>query len=207
MTQFIGTTVSSLCSTLPRPMILTGLFREILVSHFASPEFIEIPELQRLIWNRTESTNILIESIFRWRPELTEHRPGVLIKRNALSNQRLGIGDRHMGNPTDKLGNVHYSTFWVGSHTLFCIGSSGAQADLLATEVVLELSRFGPCIQKNAILHRFKVIEMGAPSELEEARENIVVPVTIGYAYEDRWVLRQEAPTLRSVSYSLITDC
>lgn len=205
--QFIGTTFSNLCSLLPRPLILTGLLREILIRHFAKAEYIETPELAHLLWQEGEQSGILIESIHRWRPELTEKRPAVIVKRNSYANRRLGIADRNNGSPADMQGHAHYTTFWVGSHTLFCIGGSGAQAELLGTEVLRELHHFHPLIRATALLHRFQVTEVGAIAELEEARENFVVPVTVSYAYEDRWIIRQENPTLRSISFSQLLDC
>lgn len=205
--QIIPAGISSLCSLLPRPLILTGLFKEILIRHFAKKEYIETPELAHLLWQEGEETSILIESIHRWRPELTEKRPAVIVKRNAFQNRRIGIGDRLNGSPADAQGNGHYATFWVGSHTLFCLGGSGAQAELLGTEVYRELHHFHPLIRKTALLHRLQVTEVGAIAELEEATENFVVPVTVGYVWEDRWVIRQEVPTLRSIRFSLIADC
>lgn len=203
--SFVGPTVSHLCSLLPRPLILTGIFREILVRHFSSPEFIETPELAHLVWKAGEQTGILVESIHRWRPELTEHRPAIIIKRNAYANRRLGIGDKLNGSPT-RSGNAHYSTLWIGSHTLFCIGGSGAQAELLATEVQREVHHFGPVIARTALLQRLQVLEVGAVAELEESSENFVVPISVGYGFMEQWVIRQEAPTLRRISLSYVLD-
>lgn len=204
--QYLQETPSALCSLLPRPLLLTGFFRDILMRHFAERDQIEAPELQQLIWQQGEQTNILIESIHRWVPELTERRPAVVIKRNAYTNRRRGIGDRQQLPSADTFGNPHYATFWVGSHTLFCIGGSGAQAELLATEVQRELTEFGPVIRRTLNLHRFQVTEVGAIAELEEATENFVVPVTVGYAYEQVWSLAKQAPTLRTVSLSNLLD-
>ena len=205
--QIIGNTdLSSLCSMLNRPIVLTGLFRDVLIRHFSSDKYIEEPDLRHLIWKPGEDTGILIESIHRWRPETTERRPAVIVKRNAYQNERRGIGDRRMGPITDKEGNNHYVTFWKGSHTLFCIGGTGAQAEILATEVQRELTEFGPELVRTLGLMRFQVTEIGAVGELEEAQENFVVPVTVGYAYEERWVTKLQASRLNSVSLSLIKE-
>lgn len=204
--QAYWTHFSHLCSLQPRPLLLTGTFRDILIRHFSQAEYIETPELQRLIWEAGELTDILVESIHRWVPELTEARPAVIIKRNAYANQRLGIGDRHLGPSTDKWGDAHYTTFWAGSHTLFCIGGSGAQAELLATEVQRELTQFGPVIQHTLGLHRYQLMEVGPISELEEATENFVVPVTVGYAFAENWLIRKQAPVLRSVGLTTLLD-
>lgn len=184
-----------------------GLLRDRLIRHFHQQETIEQPELKHLIWqNNIATSKILIESVYRWKPQDTESRPAILIKRNAYQNFRAGVGDRHQGPPADRRGDPHYTTFWLGSHTLFCVGGTGAQAELLTSEVVRELSQFGPLVRKELRLHQFRVMEVGEISKLEEAEENFVSPVTVGYAYADNWTLLQQAPPLRIVSLSLITE-
>jgi hypothetical protein len=203
--QIIGNTdLSSLCSMMNRPIVMTGLFRDVLIRHFSSDTHIEEPDLKHLIWKPGEDTGILIESVHRWRPETTERRPAIIVKRNAYQNERRGIGDRRMGPIVDQEGSDHYVTFWKGSHTLFCIGGTGAQAEILSTEVQRELTEFGPELARTLGLMRFQVTEIGAVGELEEAQENFVVPVTVGYAYEERWITKLQGPRLNTVSLSLI---
>ena len=203
--QFIGPHPSAICSLLPRALILTGVFRDTLVHHFAAPEYIEEPDLRQLIWQEGERTGIIVESVHRWRPELTEKRPAVIIKRNAYQNQRFAIGDRHQLTRGHR-GDLSYATWWVGSHTLFCMGGSGAQAELLATEVQRELTEFGPLLQRTLWLHRFQLMGVGEVSELEESTQHFVVPVNVGYAFQETWTLRQQAPTLKRFSLSMILD-
>lgn len=205
---FLGLTLSSLKSLLMRPQLLTGIFRDILMRHFYFADNIEEPDLRDLIWKSGETTSILIESVHRWRPELTEHRPGILIKRNTLQNVRRGIGDMHQGNPVDAFGDEHYATFWSGSHTCFCVGGTGAHVELLGTEVQRELTEFGPILRRILDLKRFQVLQIGAVTKLEEGRENWVVPVTVGYACEEQWRITMQAPKLNAVplSLSLLTE-
>lgn len=199
--------VSDVCSTLARPLILSGLFREILTRHFAEPGNIEDPHLRKLLWRDAENeTQLVIEAHYKWKPELTEFRPAIIIKRNNWSNQRLGIGDQLQGPPADKFGNPHYTTQWTGSHTLFCIAGSGTQAELLGTEVYREIHHFQHVIRKHAKLKQIRAVELGEISELDEDRNHFVVPVTVGYVLEDSWVVMQEAPVLRSVRLSFIYD-
>jgi len=204
--QYIGTNFSDLCSTLNRPLSMTGIFRDYFIRHFKDANLIEETDLKHLIWKAGEDTDILIESVHRWRPELTERRPAIIVKRNSYQNDRRGIGDRRMGPIADREGNEHYVTFWVGSHTLFCIGGTGAQAELLGNEVQRELTEFGPELARKLDLKRFQVTQVGAVAELEEAQENFVVPVTVGYAYEERWIIRPQVPRLARVSMSLILE-
>ena len=177
--QFIGTHISHLCSLLPRPLIMTGIFREILVRHFYTPEFIETPELKDMLWQSGERTNILIESVHRWRPELTEHRPAIILKRNAYQNRRIGIADRHNGSPTDIFGTEHFTTFWIGSLYFVLHWSVRSASRTACNRSASEVHHFHEVIRKAALLHRLGVTEVGAIAELEEAVENFVVPVTV----------------------------
>lgn len=206
MTQFISQDVSSLCSLLPRPILLTGIFRDILTRLFASSDYIEDTNLKGLLWKPGEDTGILIESIHRWRPELTEKRPAVIVKRNAYQNIRRGIGDRRQGPPVDKEGFEHHVTFWTGSHTLFCIGGTGAQAEILSGLVQKHLTEFENVIAVTLDLKRFQVLQAGPVAQLEEAQQNQAVPVTVGYTYEERWVVRPQVPLLSNISLSMILD-
>jgi hypothetical protein len=204
---FTGVRVSSLCSLLPRPLLLTGIFREILAQHFGSAQNIEHPELIERVWRPDVTTGILIEAVHRDLPDLTEKRPAILVKRNSFRNVREGIADLNQGPIADRTGRQHYTTFWVGSHTFFCIARNGGEAELLATEVYRELHHFHPVIRNTALLLTFRVSEVGEIGQLEEARENYVVPVTVAYAWQDMWTLSQEAPILRSIRLSYILGC
>jgi hypothetical protein len=179
-----------------RPLLLTGLFRDVLARHFSDAATIEDPALKSLLWRDGLDTGILIESINRWRGDLVEKRPAVIIKRNAYTNVRITINDL---SGTDKRGFDNFTTFWVGSHTLFCIHGTGAGAELLATETQRELTQFGPVFRQQLNLAKFQVTEVGTIHELEEASENFVIPVTVGWAYQETWSIRPESLPLKSI--------
>lgn len=206
MTQYIGPHLSSVAQLLDYPILLTGFFRDHFARHFAAETTVEQQSLQHLIWKDNERTRIIIESIHRWEPRTTGLRPAILIKRNSYKNRRAGSGDRKQAPSADRQGNQSFLTIWVGSHTLFCLGGTGAQAEALATEVRRELTEFGPQILRTFCLLRFQVVEVGAISELEESTENFVVPVTVGWACEESWHLLQQAPRLRRISLSYLLD-
>lgn len=197
---------STVCSFLPTRMLLTGLFRDLLVRHFSQADNLQHGDLRQLLWTQTDATGILIESIMKWQPQTTEKRPAILIKPNSMQNMRRGIGNRNQGPPADMSGNPHHSTFWVGSHTLFCIGGSGAQAEYLQCEVQRQITQFALIIAKSVHLHRLEVVDIGEVSEVEEATENFIVPVTVGWAYEEKWITALQAPRLKVVSLTMILD-
>ena len=185
-----------------QPLMLTGFFRDLLTRHF-QPENIQSRDLANYIWRDDMTTGILIESIHRWRGDLAEKRPAILIKRNQYSNTRMTVGDQA---GTDEQGNRQYVTWWTGSHTLFCIHASGASAEVLATEVQREITQFAPVILQTLGLFRLVVTDVGAISEIEEAKESFVIPVNVTWAYQEFWTIKQEALRLRSVGLSTLLD-
>jgi hypothetical protein len=199
--QNFGSQFSAICVLMNRPQLISGWFRDILIKHFQSGQH-EHPELANLIWGDTERTSILIEPHTKWTPEMTSRRPAVIIKRNGFENVRMGIEDRMQSNPSIGAPE-HYITFWTGSTTMFCIGETGAQAEVLGTEVQRKLTQFAPIIRKTLGLHRLRVLNVGEVHELEEYSDNYVVPVTAGYTFEESWEVTPEAPFISKISLSL----
>lgn len=197
-----GLSYTAICSLGWQPIAITGLCRDLLVRHFSSSDLLEAADLRRSVWSPGERTGILIETITKWMGTLAEKRPAVIIKPNARRNLRMAIGDRRTG--TDERGMQRYETFWIGSHTLFCIQGSGAGADILATEVQREMTQFGPEIVRDLGLLRWAVTEVGAIAEVEESRESFVIPVTLGWAYQEQWTLDQETPKLKKIPLSVL---
>lgn len=195
--------LSSLCATGWRPLLITGLLRDLLVRHFSDPSTIEDDSLKQLVWRPDERTDILVESIYRWRGELTEKRPALLIKRNQYQNRQLVMNN--LAGLTES-GHWEFVTAWIGSHTVFCIHGSGAGAEILASEVQRELTQFAPVVVKYLGLLQWAVTEVGEIAEVEEARESFVVPVTVGWAYDENWRIEQESLKLRRIPLSVLLD-
>jgi hypothetical protein len=199
--QIAPPAIMALCGRGWRPIFITGLLRDLLVRHFQTPLNVEEFDLRKFLWKEDTRTGILIESIHRWRGDLVEKRPAIILKRNDMQNVRWGIGDL-CGETED--GFYEFCTGWVGSHTVFCIHGSGASAEILATEVMREIHQFHPVITQYLGLLRWGVTSYGAISEVEEARESFVVPITVGWAYQDTWRLELESMKLRRVALSTL---
>jgi hypothetical protein len=206
--NYFGKEVSALCSKIATPVIITGLFRDLLIRQFSDPNNLRESRLRHLLWDDTNGSKILVESIHRWRPETTQKRPAIILKRNAYRNTRVTVGEQYQGAPGDTQGNTRYITLWSGTHTLFCLAGSGAEAELLSTEVQQSLTEFAPLMSSYIPrLHRMHVAEVGPVAEIEESQETSVVPVTVFYQYEQGWILKMQAPRLMNVAINLITDC
>lgn len=183
--------------------MLTGLLRDMLIRHFATPMQIDEKDLRHLVWRDDARTGILIESIGRWVGEMVEKRPAVIIKANSRHNVRVGIGDQA---GTDEQGQRQFQTFWTGSHTLFCIHGSDASAEILGTEVARELVGFQHTVQRYLGIFRWQVTEVGDVSVVEEARESFVVPVTVGWCYTEMWKQELESVKLRKIALDILLD-
>lgn len=197
--------VSNLSSQGTTPLMMTGLFVQLLRQQFASRDQITTPQLKSLLWSPENPSSMLIESITRWDPAKTGQVPGVLVKRNDWSVIRLGINDKLMGyGPID--GSDYYTVLGMGSHTLFALAPDAGQAELLGTEVYLNFLHFGPVFRKFFKLHRLVVQSVGGLFRLEEPIGTYGVPVTIAYVFQETWKITPQEPILKKVTLRSIID-
>lgn len=197
---------TGICEQSPTPFLVTGWIRRWLTNHFSDVNYLENqdssgPKLN-FIWTDSDDTNLVIESITKWEPNLTENRPAIIIKRGPWKKIRLGMDDRHMGYILPS-GETQHENWWQGSHIIFCITNSGAEAELLAAEVYSEMQKFGPVIRKILNLKKFEVSGVGDVNILEESRQNFVVPIEINYIYSEVWSVSQSGEPINSFNFML----
>lgn len=200
--------VSALCSYGMRPHVMTGVLRQLLMSHFADVENIEELRVRQQLetikeWqpelNNLSSSGILIESITRWTPNTEDKRPAIIIKRNGWSWSKQVIGDRLASNLYT--GQDSYFGFWQGSHTIYCMAGNGAETEFLATEVVKYLILFSPLIRQQLELHKFFISEVGGVGEVQEVVQGFAVPVTVTYVAEENWSIQPYVPRLKRIVF------
>ncbi len=195
---------SVLCSLGPRPHIVTGYLRQWFIDHFSVRNRIENPQLFTKLWSAVPTdTEIEIESVTRWKPQTTEFRPAVIVARNDWKVLRFGINDMMMGdkwvlNP----GIDYFAVAAEGSHTLFCVSSDPLEAELIGTEVYRETLEFGHRARADMALQRFQTLGLGKVFEIEEARQNYAVPVTVAYAAMEYWRVVPYTPFLKRIVLS-----
>lgn len=194
--------LQEVCSGGWRLRTLTGFFCLWLQEHFRTADRIGDELLKRRVWTAGDDSSILIESATRWRPNMTEKRPGLIIKRNSQKVLRQIIADRMMGFGAGSPGGKHV-TWLTGSHTVFCIAGEGGEAELLAYEVLDELIGFSALLRGPLGFVKLLVSEAGDLGILEEASQNFVVPITVSYVYEHGWTLRNALPRLKTIDLSL----
>lgn len=197
--------VSYLCENGWQPLLITGFLRDLLVRQWSDATNIISPEMKQYLWSEEQSSGILIESVYRFRADLVEKRPAIMIKRNSFRNMQTGFAGQMQGLGTvayenEKGAISRHTTLFVGSHTLFCIHGTGASTEILATEVMHHLVACLWPIRRHLGLRQFSVTEVGAIQEIEESNENYVVPITVGWGYEHVWQLKEESLPLQAVS-------
>jgi hypothetical protein len=220
---------SSLCTTGFHPNLLTGFFVRSLRDHFSDPDNLEfggrnefrivdgqrevVEELQNYVWSEGPNTKILIDPVWKYNRENIQARPGLLVRRDPFSRQSLVLGDGYTVRPKrDADGNVErvqgrYQTCAiVGSHTIFCIGGSGAEAELLGAEVFNHFSYFGQLFREELHMHEFAAKSVEAVAYLEEFDDHYVVPVVVSYGYMAAWRVEREAPWLKSIAIDVQSE-
>lgn len=196
--------LSSLCSFGLTQLVMTGALRQVFCQHFADPENLISESLRTTMrregaWREGPESGLQIESLGRWRPELTEARPGIIIKSGEWTWLRVGIGDQ--AGADLRSGRRSFGGFWQGTHTIFALGNEGAETQVLAAEVAKVLLWFGPVIADQLCLQRFLIVSIGELAALEESTENYVVPINIGYVAPEEWFLQDDAPRLKRIEF------
>jgi hypothetical protein len=202
----IGTMCADACELGPKPISMTKFLRRFLTTVFSSADNLEDQSVavQRMVWtNNPATTGIAIEMAGGWTPELTEKRPAVIIRRGDWNRVRGSIDDRCLPDSPD--GHTYHGNFWQASHTLMCMTGDSVESDLLMAEVFRQLNQFGPAIRKGLQIMRFEVVKGAEQVILEqEARENFVAAVSIAYAYQEFWQLKNlTAQTLAETGVGL----
>ena len=209
--------ISSISETGLRPHIITGIFLQLIREHFINADRIDSPYLKTLLWVHKEGdpvtpdparSKILIDPVYRWNLKETQRRPAVLVKRNEMQPQNIGLahsrtfglGDRDF----PEAGSKH-SLFFVGSHTFFCVATDGGAVETLSTEVARHLYQFAPIITREFCFLTLEIAQIGEVTVLEESSEHFTVPIVMRYSYEDKWLLTKQEPRFKGVSVEIGT--
>lgn len=177
-------------------------------NEFANAEGAELHQLQGYIWDKDNTkTKIQIQPIWAYNLQDIQNRPALYVKRNSMKTQRLGINDglgvkvtRDADGKVLHVGGEKHAIAVLGSHTIFCVGNTGAEAELLGAEVFNHLVGFAPILRAELHFHRLLVMEMGEIALLEEFDDHFVIPVVVAYAFTRSWQIIQVAPWLKTLS-------
>lgn len=192
---------SSVCSTGLLPHILTGTLLQIMQHHFSEPSNIVQEKLKSYVWTpEAQVSRILIEAGYNWSPENIQQRPAVVVKRGQLKTTKMSMGNIFHGAPDlDGYDEEKMIVAFQGSHSLFCVGRTGTEAEELGAEVAYELLEFSQIIRKQFNFMLFELFEIGQVCRLQESNDHFAVPVTVTYAYSHGWTVLRQRPLWMSV--------
>jgi hypothetical protein len=190
---------------------MTGVILDIMRRHFQDGNIVD-PDAKGKVWTDTNDTGIFIEPVTKFAGiagQNVQQRPAILVKRNSFKPLKLSIGDRYHGTgvATTAQPGVEYvvdsserfGVLMTGSHTLFCIGKSGAEAEVIGTEAFFELVEFKQLIRKDIGLTKFEIMDMSEPKLLEESKEHWVTVIPVTYAFRHDWKLRSEGMVFKTI--------
>lgn len=187
------------------PLAMLQLARLWLTNHFSSAVNITQTDLQGKVWLPGENTGILIEAAVRWRPTTTEHRPSIVIKRQAIQILHdTTASARLVGGAGSYANRRIHSKLCVGALSFFCISNEGGEAELLTDEVAGELLKFSSVVREKVDLIRCDVASIGEPRILEEAHQSFSTVIDLVIAYYQTWEITQDdSTTLAAIDLSL----
>lgn len=194
------TQINNWCTYGPLPLVMTGILRLWLIDYFSRMDNITAPTLQSRIFKYTPDTGLAIEDALTWKPELTEKRPAIIIRREEWVPQRVGALEHKTG--TTEEGFWNYVRIWTGAHTLFCLCKEGAEAELLAGETYKFLLHYIPVFRTYFNLLRFDIGPIGRPAEVEESRDHWGVPINVNYGWSESWDVLIAQPKMTRVTIS-----
>jgi hypothetical protein len=200
-----GRPFKALCGSVYRYNQLTGIMLTWLSQHFSKTERILESGLKERVWDPDfELSKIQILPVEEWKPQTTDQRPSILVKRNEQKFIRFGIDNRLMGGSGPFATRRIHVAALQGSHTVFCIAGEGGEAEQLAAEVSQELMKFAPIVREWLAMLRVELVSVGKLSKLEESSENFVVTVDIAYAYDQQWELTAlDEPMIKEIKMIL----
>ncbi len=210
--------VSALSVVQHLPNLMTGVFTRLMQEHFAGAaqlgytiDFDGKLGLENYIWNDNETTKIQIQPLYKLNLQDVQRRPALYIKRNKWSTKKLAVNDGQSVSversaATGKITRINgdkHSRMVIGSHTIFAVAKSGAEAELIAAEVFDYLISFAPILRSELCLHNFEVLDLEEIKPVKEWTDIFTIPIVVGYAKCWTWRLEAVSPFLQKFAIDL----
>jgi hypothetical protein len=211
--------VTSLCTSQHLANVMTGMFTRACQAHFSNIDNLAFGDntetgkqmLEDYIWTPdTATTKIQIQPVWMYNPQDIQRRPAIYVKRAKWKWTKIAINDGMTvgavrgsdGKVIQVRGDYHVKQC-DGAHVVFCVGRSGAEAELLGQEVCEYFMSFAPVLRGEMKLHYLEVSETDDIKMLDEDVERFAVPVILSYTFMRSWRLQQEAPWLKTLAIDM----
>ena len=156
--------------------------------HFADPANILIEEIRNLVWREGLNSSLPIDAAARFKPQNAMQRPAIYVRRGECAPAERTLGNNSLMGGCSKCGGRNHQVTYTCPIVCFCVGGESAEDELLADEVVSELSGFAldVAIALDGLV-RITLPSYGAPVLLPESTETFAVPVTFSVSYRREW--------------------
>lgn len=172
------------------PLALTSLVVEMLKSCFEQEG--------NFLYKRGDPVNSTVSILEKNQLKLDEvqKRPAIIASRGPIGVVRHSIGDFKSLNPN---GTQDLSILLDGSYTIMCVATNAVEVETLAEEVLGCLLCFQTIIARDWDFIKFRAINIGEVQQIEEYKENFVLPLSFTYQVERTWGIRQVSPILKKI--------
>lgn len=197
--------IATICRAGMTPRVVTGLLLRTIKNHFADPDLILDPKLQKYVWNQdsTKSKIRIVQNAY-FDAKSAGQFPAIIVGRGNLESKRVSMDDKAQSVDDPRAmamaGISKYVRFHIVSYTVTCVAENIGEADDLAMEVFDTLSYLSPMMTERLPFHDFQVVGMGALGALTDTGTQLAVPVQLTMAYEYAWTLQPLAPRLKTLS-------
>jgi len=173
---------------------ITGLLVRLLTSYFSNPENIKYNEIKQRVWKPGDDTGILIESVGRFRPELAEKRPAILVRPGEWKKIIQGLQSELISTDTYQP-NKRYILVIQGSHNIIVVSKNPAETEILSDEVFKFLDLLKIVAPATTPIDFLRVLGISELKPLAEQRTHYysVIPLVynISQTYNVSLIVRQ----------------
>jgi len=209
---------SSLCTTGPRGMLMTGILVKLIQYHFHDPGNIDNPLLRCYQWQLNNacynnedseasgSGGIWIGPGYSEDSEGVQASPAIYVKREGTRNSP--ISQKNISVPSLNSAGLFPGTLHQvnveGVHSIIYKAKTGVAASALGEEVFLRFLHYQTVIRDDFKLGKFFTTSLSEVKEVaqdQEADSGFYTVVRIEWAYVYRWYLRKEGPALKRTHF------
>lgn len=201
MDEGISEKVNMLCHIRKTPMVLYGIFLELTRQFYSNSD--NFAGDVCATWNADPTkSEIWIDTEYVWDEETVEKRPAIYIKLSPITY--ASITGRHDSLYDIDLiqGEYHFTRSGTGQAMWVHIGTTKAEAVLLAGTTLDYLDAFSMIIAEDFKFETFELSQIGALEIEKESRERYKSIVTVSYSFQDTWSLKLESPKLKRLVFN-----
>jgi len=159
---------------------ITGLLRRLLISYFSNPDNIRNEAIKDRVFKEGEDTGILIEAVGRFRPEIAEKRPAILIRPGEWKVLDLGIQAHLIRGDVFQSGR-QYALEVAGTHNIIVVSKTPSETEILADEVFKFFALLRVVLPSITPVPMFKVTGISELKAIAEQKTHFYCIIPVRY--------------------------